>query len=442
MIRNIVVAAIMTFCTVINVYAEKSDHALAKNNVTAEIQAGIEKHVEEETQKGKGYFNFSSEGKDYRFKLVRVHTEYLANLGPKEHFACVDLVHTDGNVYDVDFFLNGEPDNMKVTQTIIHKFNGIPYYTWEQNKKGTWDRIAIKEATPKLLGVLHGKDAFQFLYRIKLPNIDKKAKMWVPYPQDDSFQEVKLASIKPNIKHQILKDSKEGNKVFYFELDSKNSEKTIDIVYNVKRKEKGSYKPKSKDWKNYLQANKLGPIDGEFKEIAEKVTQGKKGDLVRARAIYDHVLDHMRYAKFGEGWGQGDAIFACDIAKGNCTDFHAYFISLARAADIPARFAIGASIPSSRNDGGISGYHCWAEFYAEGKWWPVDISEADKYSSLSTYYFGHNPANRIEFSRGRDLVVQPSPASGPINFLAYPVLEIDGKQVKNKPKFFFFRKSS
>ena len=69
----------------------------------------------------------------------------------------------------------------------------------------------------------------------------------------------------------------------------------------------------------------------------------------------------------------------------------------------------------------------------------MDISEADKYSPLSSYYFGHHPANRLEFSRGRDLVVDPGPESGPINFLAYPVLEIDGKQVKPKV-FFSFRR--
>ena len=78
-------------------------------------------------------------------------------------------------------------------------------------------------------------------------------------------------------------------------------------------------------------------------------------------------------------------------------------------------------------------------FFAEGKWWPIDISEADKYTSLSTYYFGHNPANRVEFSHGRDLVVTPMPESGPINFLAYPLLEVGGKPVKIKPQFGFKR---
>jgi len=119
--------------------------------------------------------------------------------------------------------------------------------------------------------------------------------------------------------------------------------------------------------------------------------------------------------------------------------FHALIIGMARSQGIPARFAIGASIPSERNDGGIDGYHCWAEFFADGKWWPVDVSEADKNVRLATYYFGHHPANRIELSRGRDLVVDPGPQSGPINFLAYPVLEVDGQPVKVKTEFSFHR---
>src|SRR3989338_3973078 len=77
---------------------------LIRNAVTAEIKAGIEKHIEEEAARGGGYFQFSSGGKNYRFKLVRVHTEYLSRLGPERHFACVDLVDEAGDVYDTDFF--------------------------------------------------------------------------------------------------------------------------------------------------------------------------------------------------------------------------------------------------------------------------------------------------------------------------------------------------
>ena len=69
------------------------------NVVTAEIQAGIEKHIEERTREGDGYFRFSAGDRELALRLVRVHTEYLANLGPGRHFACVDLVDTEGDVY-------------------------------------------------------------------------------------------------------------------------------------------------------------------------------------------------------------------------------------------------------------------------------------------------------------------------------------------------------
>jgi len=209
--------------------------------------------------------------------------------------------------------------------------------------------------------------------------------------------------------------------------------------YQVTRLEKAAYDAKETDFSLYLQALNQVPIDQQFKTIADEVLKGKKGDLVRARALYDHVIEKMAYKKVGEGWGKGSAVYACNLKTGNCTDFHSYFLALARAAGIPARFAIGAPIPSERNEGRIDGYHCWAEFYAEGKWWPVDISEGDKYTSLATYYFGHHPANRIELSQGRDLVVEPAPMSGPINFLAYPVFELDGETVKLKPIFSFVR---
>jgi len=148
----------------------------------------------------------------------------------------------------------------------------------------------------------------------------------------------------------------------------------------------------------------------------------------------------MRYIKAGK-YGTGDAVYACDALTGNCTEFHSLFISLARSAGIPSRFAVGASIPSDRDEGGIDGYHCWAEFYAEEKWWPVDISEANKYTALATYYFGRHPANRIEFTQGRDLQLEPGPHSGPINFLAYPVMEI-GKTPAFPKTFFSFRRKA
>ncbi len=439
---SITIAAAIALFVTLEEYGLGQTNRSAPKVVTSDIQAGIEQYIEEQTIRGKGYFRFSSSDKEYLFKLVRVHTEYLANLGPGRHFACVDMVDTSGDVYDLDFFLSGEPGAMTVTETTLHKLNGIPFYAWKQNWRGIWKRVSIEKATPQLLGVITGHDAFEFIYKVKLPDITGSARMWLPFPATDAFQKVKIDSVDSPKNYRILEEAKHGNKIFFFEFSPEDSAKTVDIRYQVQRIEKSGYTPQFDDQENYLKPDYLVPVDEDFKDIAEAVIEGKKGDLVRARAIYDHVISRMRYMKYGSGWGKGDSVYACTIRTGNCTDFHSYFISLARTVGIPARFAIGAAIPSERNDGGVDGYHCWVEFYAEGQWRPIDISEADKYSSLSTYYFGHHPANRFEFSRGRDLIVEPGPDSGPINFLAYPVLEIDGELVKVIPEFSFIRNVS
>ena len=407
--------------------------------VTADIQAGIEKHIDELTDSSGGYFPLVVEGKDLSLQLVRIHTEYLATLGPQEHFACVDLVDTRGDVYDVDFFMQGDPGAMTVTETIPHKINGKPFYFWQQNEDKTWGRVPASEASQQLMGVIIPSDTFEFRYRVTLPELTGPARLWIPLPTTDNFQDVEMIAVNAPSSYRILDEPEHGNKVLFWELDPQDGGKPLDVRYAVKRIEKAAYAAEADDAQRYLAPDGRVPNDERFVGIATEVTSGRKTDLQRARALYDHVIDQLRYAKAGEGWGQGDAVFACDARHGNCTDFHAYFIGLARAAGIPARFAIGAAIPSTRNEGGVDGYHCWVEFYAEGKWWPVDISEADKYTALSIYYFGHHPANRLEFSRGRDLRLDPGPVSGPINFLAYPVLEIEGQPVKAKVDFSFRR---
>jgi hypothetical protein len=409
------------------------------NVVTNDIKAGIEKHIEDLSKDNGGFFPISFDGEDMKLKLVRVHMEYLANLGPRRHFACVDLASEEGNVYDVDFFLEGDPGNMTVTETTVHKLNGRPFYLWRETEEGVWVHVDADDASRELLGVKEGEDQFEFTYQATLPEMTEPAKMWIPIPTDDQFQDITMNRIEIPGKHQILTEEKFGNQILYVELEPEDSGKTMVLHFNVNRQEKTVHADKTNP-EVYLLEESMVPLNDKFKTIATNALKDKNGgDLVRARALYDHTIDSMKYAKFGIGWGKGDADFACNSARGNCTDYHSYFIALCRSVGIPARFAIGAAVPSSRDDGGVNGYHCWAEFYAEGKWWPVDISEADKYAALATYYFGHNPANRVEFSRGRDLVVTPGPESGPINFLAYPLLEVGGKPVKVKPQFGFQR---
>lgn len=406
-----------------------------------DVERGIRDNIALKTKEGGGVFTFFNDTSEFRLKLVRVHTEYLSVLAPNKFFACVDLATEEGDVYDVDFFLAGTRDEMKVTGTTLHKINGKPYYTWKQAEDKTWFTVAVEHASNKLLGVIEGQDMFTFTYEAILPEITGPAEMWLPVAQSDQFQTIEVLSIEAPENYKMIQDDVYNNDILYLELLPEHSNQKITIRYQVERQEKSPYKSDGADLPFYLQASSLMPVDARFTTLAADIIKEKQANspLTKARALYDYVIDNVRYAKQGI-YGTGDANYACDSKSGNCTEFHSLFISLARSAGIPARFAVGAGIPSARNTGGVDGYHCWAEFYAEDKWWPVDISEADKYTALATYYFGHHPANRIEFSRGRDISPNPMPKSGPINFLAYPVFEMEGEPNLIETTFTFKRK--
>lgn len=440
---SILIILFITSCSTPGAKENKSDgeKVEAKRVTIEDVEKGIRDNIQKMTEEGDGYFNFKKDSIDLSLKLVRVHTEYLSVLGPNEFFACVDLATASGDVYDVDFFMKGTADDMTVTKTDVHKLNGKPWYTWKQAEDKTWYTVPVKNASNDLLGVVEGTDAFTFTYEVELPELNGPSRIWIPLAQSDDFQTIEILTLEAPEGHQLLTDDDFGNTILYAELNESNSGETITIRYDVNRKEKSTYEDLNPDLEKHLAPTPFLPVGDRFEIIAKEVIKSRNAEtpLMQARALYDHVIEEVRYAKQGV-YGTGDANYACDSKSGNCTEFHSYFISLARSAGIPARFAVGAAIPSSRDEGGVDGYHCWAEFYADGKWWPVDISEANKYSALATYYFGHHPANRIEFTRGRQISPNPLPESGPINFLAYPVFERNG-EVEIVPTTFTFKRT-
>lgn len=151
--------AVGTLVSCQNTNSQNSQEAIAQEEevslvVTDDIEAGIKNHIDEKVRQGNGYYHLKTEDKDLQLHLVRVHTEYLANLGPQEHFACVDLADISGDVYDVDFFLKGDPGDMTVTRTTLHKLNGKPFYSWSQREDNTWFTVPVEESSNSLLGVI------------------------------------------------------------------------------------------------------------------------------------------------------------------------------------------------------------------------------------------------------------------------------------------------
>src|SRR6266536_2450948 len=194
-------------------------------------------------------------------------------------------------------------------------------------------------------GIVKGTDQFEFVYRVKLPEIKGEARVWIPLAKTDAFQTVTEEKLNIPMKWEKVQDRDYGNDICVLYPQPTDSGKTVEVRYRVVRKEKAAYSADSADAARYLRPEKLVPVNETLRTLAQKATAGKTDDVERAKALYDHVMGRMRYDKSGTGWGHGDAIYACDARTGNCSGFHAYFIALARSVGIPARFGIGATIP-------------------------------------------------------------------------------------------------
>jgi transglutaminase-like putative cysteine protease len=180
-------------------------------------------------------------------------------------------------------------------------------------------------------------------------------------------------------------------------------------------------------------------VDDEIRQMANEITKGKTTTLDKARAIYDHVLSRMTYDKNHQGWGLGSTRHACEVGKGNCTDFHALFNSLCRASGIASGFEIGLYLPYEKNSTeALGGYHCWAFFLVSGKSWvPVDCSEADRFPNRKEYFFGGHTPNRVTLSTGRDITLAPAQKGEPLNYFLNPYAEADGQPVKTEKTWSF-----
>jgi len=263
-----------------------------------------------------------------------------------------------------------------------------------------------------------------------LPNSAEHVRIWLPYPEQTADQQVVSAEIESPWPYTVRQD-RLGNRVAYFEGKGAPPGPVI-MRFVVERRPslgvpRADVTPGSPlDPQRYVTAQKLVPLDGVIRDLAVQASRGASSDAEKAQAFYTYVVRHMRYNKDGAGWGRGDAIWACTNKRGNCTDFHSLFMGMARSQGIPTRFIIGFPIPADQERSTIAGYHCWAQYYdATRGWVPLDASEANR-SGWIDAYFGALPNDRIEFSSGRDLVLEPPQQGPPLNYFIYPYAEADG----------------
>jgi hypothetical protein len=293
---------------------------------------------------------------------------------------------------------------------------------------------------------------FSFHYSFTVKNVPpgEKVRIWIPQAHSDQFQEVKVISASGDLRLKKTHEARYGNEMYYAETSKASApDLHFEVTYDVVRHERltlgvatphlESVKLNDRERKADLAPDKLVPTTGVPAQLAVTTTEGKATTVDKARAIYDYVFDNMKYDKTGTGWGHGDVLYACNAKKGNCTDFHSLFISMARSQGIPATFEIGFPLPEDKHSAESPGYHCWAEFFdPDHGWVPVDISEAWKHPAKKNYFFGAHDNNRVQFTMGRDLVLNPKQDGEPLNYFVYPYVEVAGKEYANVSNAFSF----
>ena len=310
-----------------------------------------------------------------------------------------------------------------------------------------WLALAAFVFAPARLSASEGQSrsrTFELTYEAtvrEIPDRSMLLNLWLPLPQTDRNQTVDRVMIDAPNRVTIGRESRFGNQSVHIRVDRPTAPVTVTLKVEATRRENsGSGEVLSEEARaEYLKPEPLVPLEGPVRALALEAISGLDSDAEKAKAIYHKVVGLMKYDKSGTGWGRGDALFACDAKRGNCTDFHALVIGMARSVDIPARFAIGLPLPHERGTGVISGYHCWAEVYVRGRGWvPVDASEAAKDPARRSYFFGHHDEDRLEFSRGRHLNLNPAQKGPPLNFFVYPYAELDGRRHEAVDRRFTF----
>lgn len=279
----------------------------------------------------------------------------------------------------------------------------------------------------------------------------EEARLWVPYPVSDADQLVSDVRISGDYASAaVYTDQENGTPMLAVRWDKAATSRMLSFSFAVERQEirrsdlpatEAAWNPA--DFALYLQPTRLGPIDGEVKKLADRITEGQTSVLGKARAIYDWICENMYRDPETRGCGAGDVCLLLSRPGGKCADISSVYIALARAAGVPAREIFGIRLGKKAEENITTWQHCWVEFYLPGTGWipvdPADVRKAMLTQNLSpddprtaehrAYFWGGIDPYRVKLGTGRDLILNPPQAGGPVNYLMYPYAEVGGRSL-------------
>ena len=285
---------------------------------------------------------------------------------------------------------------------------------------------------------------------IAAPDDSKDVRVWIPYPVSNSTQDISNVRVSGNFSQSGVYGEKEtGNLALYAEWATPTKDRAITLTFDATAKEliKNDFPAVEPtipvEINEYLQSTAFIPTDGKVKEIALSVTKNKKKISDKARAVYQWVVENTVRDPDVKGCGTGEVEKVIAKKGGKCADISSVFVSIARAAGVPAREVFGLRLGKKDDEDMTCGHHCWAEFYVPGYGWvPADAADVRKAMLVDKldlkgaqdkidYYFGSVDQYRIALGRGgRGYYLNPRQNDGPLNYFMYPYAEVNGKSLE------------
>ena len=126
-------------------HPEHPEHPSEKTaSVTAQAigEAVAEFIASDSKLKGGKFMVYDGSAKEVlQLDLLKIHMDRLTGLGNDTYFACADFQASNGKVYDLDIFMNGETtDDLAVTEISVHKEEGVGRYGWRE-EDGVWVKV-------------------------------------------------------------------------------------------------------------------------------------------------------------------------------------------------------------------------------------------------------------------------------------------------------------
>jgi transglutaminase-like putative cysteine protease len=242
---------------------------------------------------------------------------------------------------------------------------------------------------------------FRIVTRLEIAKPEGAVQAWVPLPsvnEADWFRSGKSEWTTNAKSAEVKRDPKYGAEMLHVNWADSEKAPAIEVVSNISTRDRSVdlAKPSSAmalseaDRKLYLSSTELIPTGGIVKETATKITAGANGEIEKARAIYEWIVENtFRDAKV-RGCGVGDiaAMLKTGNLGGKCADLNALFVGLARASGLPARDVYGLRVAPSKfgykslgagSEVVTKAQHCRAEVYLTGFGWvPIDPADVRK----------------------------------------------------------------